>query len=133
MELRAIRSLLRLAEHGSITAAGSAAVHKQPRALEQELGPRVHSQLGNHLTLTEEVGAVRLSGGSPSASTRCPACSSASSSAIRRSTFRWNRGNIPAVLEDLRKGAIDLAFMASGDVPGSVPDMLMTSRTCPRT
>lgn len=160
MELRAIRSLLLLAKHGSITAAASAltvspaAIHKQLKALEEELGLRVYSRLGNRLAPTEEGGAllpyfetmveqhdaalhmveelkgmrrgaVRLSGGLSISKYLLPGLLKRFRQRYPQIDMQVESGNIPAVLEDLRKGAVDLAFMASGDVLASVPDVVI--------
>jgi DNA-binding transcriptional LysR family regulator len=160
MELRAIRSLLLLAKHGSITGAASAlavspaAIHKQLKALEEELGLRVYERLGNRLTLTQEGitllpyfetmveqheaalhtieelkgmrrGAVRLSGGLSITKYLLPGLLKRFRQRYPQIDLQVESGNIPAVIEELRKGTIDLAFMASGAGVAGIPDMVI--------
>jgi DNA-binding transcriptional LysR family regulator len=160
MELRAIRSLLLLAKHGSITGAATAqdvspaAIHKQLKALEEELGLRVYERMGNRLALTPEGstllpyfetmaeqheaalhtveelkgmrhGAVRLSGGLSISKYLLPGLLKRFRQRYPQIDLQVESGNILAVVEELRKGAVDLAFMASGDLLGSMTDMVV--------
>ncbi len=59
MELRELRSLVTLAENGSITRTAeklnlsAAAIHKQLKILEDELGVRLYEKAGRQLRLTQ--------------------------------------------------------------------------------
>jgi DNA-binding transcriptional LysR family regulator len=160
MEFRAIRSLLLLAKQGSITAAASsldvspAAIHKQLKSLEDELGLRVYERVGNRLSLTPEGtallpyfetmaqqheaalhtveemkgvrrGAVRLSGGLSISKYLLPGLLKRFRQRYPEIDLLVESGNILAVLEELRKGSVDLAFMASGDMLKTLDDMVV--------
>lgn len=64
MEIRELRSLLALAESGSITKVGKllhltpAAVHKQLKSLEYELGAQIYERFGRQLRLTAHGRAI---------------------------------------------------------------------------
>jgi DNA-binding transcriptional LysR family regulator len=144
-----MRSLLSLAETGSISLTGeqlhlsAAAIHKQLKILESELGVRLYEKVGGRLQLTQPAeilvpyirdllvqydsalaalqewkglarGVVRIGTGP----------SSYVLPAILRKFRRANpgievlveTGNTPVLLDDLQKGSLDLAFVVSADL-----------------
>jgi DNA-binding transcriptional LysR family regulator len=70
-------------------------------------------------------GAVRMSGGLSISKYLLPGLLKRFRQRYPQIDVLVESGNIPAVLEELRKGAIDLAFMASGDVLTAIPDMVV--------
>jgi DNA-binding transcriptional LysR family regulator len=146
MELRNVRSLVRLAVTGSITRAAAdleitpAAVHKQLRVLERELGVKLYQKMGGARRLTDQgklllpdlqrllddersvmeraegsrqlrSGVVRIGSGVSMSACLLPPL-------LRR--FRKQHpgvdiyveaGNIPALLTSLRRGALDVIFV----------------------
>jgi DNA-binding transcriptional LysR family regulator len=152
MELRNVRSLVHLAQTGSITRAAAdlditpAAVHKQLRALEKELGVKLYRKAGGVLRLTEQgtlllpdlrrlldderlvleraeeskqlrSGTVRIGSGVSMSACLLPPL-------LRRFRRRYpgidvyvEAGNIPALLASLRRGALDAIFITE-DVLG---------------
>ncbi len=146
MELRNVRSLVKLAHTGSITRAAAdldltpAAVHKQLRVLERDLGVKLYQKMGGALHLTEQgklllpdlqrllddersvmeraegskqlrSGVVRIGSGVSMSACLLPPL-------LRR--FRKQHpgidiyveaGNIPALLASLRRGALDVVFL----------------------
>jgi DNA-binding transcriptional LysR family regulator len=144
-----MRSLLSLAETRSISLTGeqlhlsAAAIHKQLKILEGELGVRLYEKVGHHLQLTQAAeilvpyikdllvqydsalaalaewkglgrGVVRIGTGP----------SSYVLPAILRKFRRANpgvevlveTGNTPLLLDDLQKGSLDLALVVSADL-----------------
>jgi DNA-binding transcriptional LysR family regulator len=70
-------------------------------------------------------GAVRLSGGLSISKYLLPPLLKRFRQRYPQIDLQVESGNIPAVVEDLRKGTVDLAFMASGDVLTTIPDMVV--------
>ncbi len=149
MELKELRSLLTLAELGSISLAGehlhlsAAAIHKQLKILESELGVRLYEKMGRKLQLTQAAevllpylkemqvqynsalaaleewkglgrGVVRV--GTGPSSYILPAILKKFRRANPGIEILVETGNTPVLLEDLQKGSLDLALVVSPDL-----------------
>lgn len=151
MDLRESRSLIALAELGSISlAAGQlhlspAAIHKQLKALEAELGVRLYEKAGRHLHLTQASdillpylrelvvqhdsalsaleewkgmrrGLVRIGAGPTISSYLLPPLLKRFRKAHPGIELLVETGNTPVLLENLGNGSIDLALLVSSDL-----------------
>ncbi len=151
MELKELRSLVALAELGSITLAAEqlhlspAAIHKQLKILEQELGVRLYEKAGRRLQLTQATevllpylkdllaqhdsalaaleewkglkrGVVRIGAGPTISSYLLPPMLKRFRKAYPGIELLVETGNTPVLLESLGKGAIDLALLVSSDL-----------------
>ncbi len=149
MELRELRSLLSLSETGSISLTGerlhlsAAAIHKQLKLLEAELGVRLYEKVGRRLQLTQasEVlipylknllvqydsalsaleewkglgrGVVRI--GTGPSSYVLPAILKKFRRANPGVEVLVETGNTPVLLDELQKGSLDLALVVSADL-----------------
>jgi DNA-binding transcriptional LysR family regulator len=149
MELRELRSLVALSELKSISLTGeklhlsAAAIHKQLKILEAELGVRLYEKVGRHLQLTQasEVllpyfksllvqydsalaaieewkglgrGIVRI--GTGPSSYVLPAILKKFQRANPGVEVLVETGNTPVLLDGLNKGSLDLALIVSADL-----------------
>lgn len=149
MELRELRSLLTLAELGSISLTGeklhlsAAAIHKQLKVLEGELGVRLYEKVGRQLQLTQAAelmipyvrdmfvqhdsaiaaieewkglgrGVVRI--GTGPSSYVLPAILKKFRRANPGVEVLVETGNTPVLLDDLQKGSLDLVLIVSADL-----------------
>lgn len=149
MELRELRSLLSLAETGSISLTGeqlhlsAAAIHKQLKLLESELGVRLYEKVGRRLQLTQasEIlipylknllvqydsallaldewkgmgrGVVRI--GTGPSSYVLPAILKKFRKENPGVEVLVETGNTPLLLDELQKGSLDLALVVSADL-----------------
>jgi DNA-binding transcriptional LysR family regulator len=152
MELRELRGLIALSELGSITLAADrlhlspAAIHKQLKAMEAELGVRLYEKIGRRLELTPAArvllpyftdslaqfegamnalqewkglkqGAVRIGAGPTLSTYVLPAL-------LKRYRRRYpdidllvETGNSRNLLDALGRGALDLALMVASESP----------------
>lgn len=149
VELRELRSLLALAELGSISLTGgkihlsAAAIHKQLKILEEELGVRLYEKVGRQVQLTQAaelllpyvremliqhdsaVFAIEEWKGMRSGLVRVgTGPSSYLLSAILKRFRETNpgvevvleNGNTPVLLLELQKGSLDVALIVSSDL-----------------
>jgi DNA-binding transcriptional LysR family regulator len=151
MELKELRSLAALSDLGSITAAAAhlhlspAAIHKQLKVLEEELGVRLYEKMGRHLRLTEasEVllpylrellaqfdsamsaiqewkgmgrGLVRIGAGPTISSYILPVLLKKFRTSFPNVELLVETGNTQVLLEALEKGALDLVLIISCDL-----------------
>lgn len=149
MELRELRSLLSLSETGSISLTAerlhlsAAAIHKQLKLLEGELGVRLYEKVGRRLQLTQasEIlipylknllvqydsalsaleewkglgrGVVRI--GTGPSSYVLPAILKKFRRANPGVEVLVETGNTPLLLDELQKGSLDLALVVSADL-----------------
>ncbi len=149
VELRELRSLLSLAELGSISLTGeqlhlsAAAIHKQLKLLEGELGVRLYEKVGRKLQLTQAAeilipyvrdmlvqydsalsaiqewkgmgrGTIRI--GTGPSSYILPAILKKFRRANPAVEVLVETGNTPVLLNDLQKGSLDLALIVSADL-----------------
>jgi DNA-binding transcriptional LysR family regulator len=149
VELRELRSLQTLAELGSISLTGeklhlsAAAIHKQLKILEGELGVRLYEKVGRQLQLTQAAelllpyardilvqhdsalaaleewkgmgrGVVRI--GTGPSSYVLPAILKKFRRANPGVEVLVETGNTPVLLDELQKGSLDLALIVSADL-----------------
>ncbi len=151
MELNQLRSLVTLSELGSISSVAEqlhltpAAIHKQLKILENELGVRLYEMVGRRLKLTQAAevvlpylkdvlaqcdsalsaleewrgmkrGLVRIGAGPTISSYILPVLLKKFRSAHPGVEVLVESGNTPVLLEGLGKGSIDLALVVSCDL-----------------
>jgi DNA-binding transcriptional LysR family regulator len=151
VDLKELRSLAALSELKSISlAAGQlhlspAAIHKQLKVLESELGVRLYEKVGRHLEMTQasEVllpyvreilaqhdsavfaleewrgmkrGVVRIGAGPTISSYLLPPMIKRFRKAFPGVELLIETGNTPVLLENLGRGSIDLAVLVSSDL-----------------
>ncbi|MCL5743059.1 MAG: LysR family transcriptional regulator [Acidobacteria bacterium] len=151
MELKQSRSLVALSELGSISLVAEqlhltpAAVHKQLKILEEELGVRLYEMIGRHLKLTQAAeivlpylkdllaqsdsaisaleewkgmkrGLVRIGAGPTISSYILPVLLKKFRNVHPGIELIVESGNTPVLLESLGKGSIDLALLVSCDL-----------------
>ena len=151
MELKELRSLVALADLGSITAVADhlhlspAAIHKQLKLLELELGVRLYEKVGRRLQLTAATdvllpyvkelmaqfdsalaaldewkgmhrGLVRIGAGPTISSYLLPVLLKRFRRAFPNLELLVETGNTPVLLDALSKGSIDLALLVSADL-----------------
>lgn len=152
MELRELRSLVALADHGSIARAAerlhlsSAAIHKQLKVLETELGIQLYEKVGRKLQLTQAAeillpysrdllaqhdaavsamsewkglkrGLVRIGAGPTISSYILPGLLKRFRRAFPKVDLFVETGNSVALAEGLSNGSLDLALMVSSQLP----------------
>lgn len=150
MELRELRSLVILSEVGSITKTAEqlnlsvAAIHKQLKMLESELGVRLYEKVGRQLRLTQAAeviiphiknlfthydasicalkewkglkgGAVRIGSGPTMSSYILPSLLENFRRKFPNVELSIETGTTPDLAESLARGALDLAFLVSLD------------------
>ena len=150
MELRALKSLDMLASTGSITKTAQklnlspAAVHKQLKVLEDELGVQLYEKSGRQLRLTQAAitllpyvknllaqydatllalnewkgsrqGLIKVGTGPATSSYILPFFLGEFRSAFPNVELSVETGAAPYIAERLRDGALDLIFLVSGD------------------
>lgn len=148
MEIRELRSLLHVSEHGSIRQTASAfhlspaAVHKQLKALETELGIRLYEKVGRRLRLTQAAeilapyvrtvlaqhdaavaaviewkglrrGLVRIGAGPTIASYLLPPLFKQFRRDCPGVDLVMDTGNTPGLLAGLSRGDLDAAFLVA--------------------
>jgi LysR family transcriptional regulator, transcription activator of glutamate synthase operon len=151
MEIRELRSLLLLADLGSIVKTAdernltSPAIHKHLKALEDELGVRLYERAGRNLRLTQAAilllphirkilleydaalqsleelkgiqrGVVRVGAGPTFSSYLLPNLLQQYQGKYPSVEIFVETGHTPQLLDDLSKGAIDLAFIVSSEL-----------------
>lgn len=151
MELKELRSLVALADLGSITLAAEklnlspAAIHKQLKVLESELGVRLYEKAGRRLQLTQasdvllpylrdllaqydsalsaldewkgmKRGLIRIGAGPTISSYILPVLLRRFRRANPQVELLVETGNTPVLLESLRQGSLDLALIVSSDL-----------------
>ncbi len=151
MEIRELRSLLLLADLGSIVkTAGklnltSPAIHKHLKLLEDELGVRLYERAGRNLRLTQAAhvllphirnilleydaaveeleelkgfkrGIVRIGSGPTFSSYLLPVLLEEYQQRFPAVEIFVETGHTPQLLDDLGKGALDLAFIVSSEL-----------------
>lgn len=151
MELRGLRSLIALAESGSITRTAerlhlsAAAIHKQLKLLEEELGVRLYEKAGKQLRLTQAAdvilphvrnllaeydaalaalgewkglkrGLVRVGAGPTFSSYTLPALLKEFRRRYPDVELFVETGHTPFLIEGLKKGAIDLIFIVASEL-----------------
>lgn len=149
MELKELQSLVELAQSGSITTTAEqlhlspAAIHKQLKVLEDELGVRLYEKIGRRLQLTQAAnvllpylremlaqrdaglsalaewkglkrGAVRI--GTGPASYILPVIVKKFRRTSPGVEVLVETGNTPVLLQDLQKGSLDLVLVVSPDL-----------------
>jgi DNA-binding transcriptional LysR family regulator len=151
MELKELRSLVALSELGSITTTAGklhlspAAIHKQLKVLEDELGVRLYEKIGRRLQLTQAAdlllpymkellaqhdaalsalaewkgmkrGVVRIGAGPAMSSYILPPLLKRFRRAYPAIDLFVQSGNTVFLLESLGKGSLDLAMLISSDL-----------------
>lgn len=151
MEIRELRSLLLLADLGSLVkTAGqlnltSPAIHKHLKLLEDELGVRLYERAGRHLRLTQAAqvllphirnilleydaalqeleesqgfkrGLVRIGSGPTFSSYLLPVLLEEYQRRFPAVEIFVETGHTPQLLNDLGKGALDLAFIVASEL-----------------
>ncbi|HEX2710813.1 MAG TPA: LysR family transcriptional regulator [Candidatus Acidoferrales bacterium] len=151
MNLKELRSLVALVELGSITATAEklylspAAIHKQLKVLEDELGVRLYEKIGRRLQLTQPTeillpylkevlaqhdaaiaalaewkgmkrGLIRIGAGPAMSSYIVPPLLKQFRRAFPDVDLFVQSGNTPSLLESLGHGSIDLALLISPDL-----------------
>jgi LysR family transcriptional regulator, low CO2-responsive transcriptional regulator len=151
MELKELRSLVALADLGSITLVGErlhlspAAIHKQLKVMEAELGVRLYEHVGRKLELTPasqmlmpflrdllaqydsaisaldewkgmKRGVVRIGAGPTISSYVLPVLLRRFRRACPQVELFVESGNTPVLMDGLRHGALDLALIVSADL-----------------
>ncbi len=151
MELKELRSLVALAELGSITRTAErlhvtpAAIHKQLKVVEQELGIRLYEKIGRRLQLTQATevllpyvkallaqydsalsaleewkgmrrGLVRIGSGHTLSSFVLPVLLKKFRRAYPDVELFVETGNTPVLLSGLENGSLDLSLIVSADL-----------------
>lgn len=151
MELKELRGLIALAELGTLTLAAEhlhlspAAIHKQLKVLEQELGVRLYEKVGRNLQLTGATeallphlkemmvqydsavaalaawkgvhrGIIRIGTGPTIGAYLLPVLIKKFRRSFPGLELLVETGNTPVLLDSLSKGALDLALVVSSDL-----------------